>query len=227
MTDEQQQALFMHHLAAIAAAEGKKKAADATLRNAHKAAHADGYSKHAIGYARELQAEEADDMVERRKEELKIAQWLGHPIGTQGDLLDGMDRRPAEDKAFDEGKVGGMLAVDKASPYSKGSVQDQKWLEGWDAGQTVLKETMKRRMKPDSGTIVANKADSPPTTSNSETKPKVKAEKKPKDEPKSDFAKAVASTLEKGEKVIFGGDNVTPLKPGMTPSADESKDTKH
>ncbi|RVC05816.1 hypothetical protein EN883_03940 [Mesorhizobium sp. M7A.F.Ca.AU.002.06.1.1] len=65
-----------------------------------------------------------------------VARWAGLAIGTQGALFD-QDRRPVEDRAFDDGKRDGMSGKTLATSHASGTEAYNKYVEGWHAGQAI------------------------------------------------------------------------------------------
>jgi hypothetical protein len=141
MTEEQREALFFDAKGRYATALAKKKAEDAAFKNVCRTIKADGVALKDIKFALDLDADENGAMLERRRREAMIARWMGHPIGTQADLFgDGVDRTPAVDKAFAEGKRAGMEGASMKSPeaYHPSSEQFQAWCRGWHTGQEAI-----------------------------------------------------------------------------------------
>ncbi|TJW14377.1 MAG: hypothetical protein E5W82_10395 [Mesorhizobium sp.] len=73
-----------------------------------------------------------------------VARWAGLAIGTQGALFD-TDRRPVEDRAFDDGKRDGMAGKTLSSPHAAGTEAYNKYVQGWHAGQAVNASGIKQK----------------------------------------------------------------------------------
>jgi ribosome modulation factor len=67
------------------------------------------------------------------------------PEGEQGSLFP--DRRPLDDRAYDEGKTAGLLGKDPKPPYSEASPAGQRWLAGWHEGQKDAAANMQSAME--------------------------------------------------------------------------------
>lgn len=145
LTDDQQRALFVQNLTKIERLKEAMASASGELRAAYKTAKADGFAKKDIDYAIALRKDEDDKLIDSRRRETMIARWMNHPIGTQPDLFDGVDRTPSEDRAFEDGKLAGMEGKICQPPHDPSVPQHGRWLEGWHAGQAALiRDTIKR-----------------------------------------------------------------------------------
>ena len=138
LTEDQKQALFFQHKKQYEKALEAKKTADAALKNICKLIKAEGSRLEEI----KLAAMDADafEAYARDKAEslIRVARYVGSPIGTQFSLFNEPDRTPGEDKAFADGKRAGLAGEDASPPYAKHLPQSSKWLEGWHAGQEVV-----------------------------------------------------------------------------------------
>lgn len=134
---DRERALLVHHLEEINKLESKMATAKAKVAGAYKAAKADGILKKDIQFAQDLHKDDDNDMLNRRARERQIALWFQHPIGTQTELFD-VDRTPVIERAFEAGKTAGMAGKDCKSPHAENTEQGQKWIEGWQLGQTAI-----------------------------------------------------------------------------------------
>lgn len=155
LTEEQRQALFLQNLtkietlkAEIETLKAELASVNSKLRNAYKVAKSDGFKKKDFDYAAELRNNDDKEMIERRRREQQIAKWLAHPIGTQPDMFEEPDRRPIEDKAYEEGKIAGMEGKGCSPPYD--AVPGQKWVEGWHDGLTANRSLFQKKEEPQS-----------------------------------------------------------------------------
>jgi hypothetical protein len=73
--------------------------------------------------------------VERR---LKVARWLGHPLGNQLDLFEKASPTATIDRAYDDGKRVGMEGgkADVPDHFVEAELL-QAWTKGWHDGQAV------------------------------------------------------------------------------------------
>lgn len=147
--DKTNQALFLDHFAKITEQRKKADKANSDLRNLYKKAKADGFTKKEIDYAVDLMKDEDDKMVQERLRQQQIARWMGHKIGTQGELFEAADRTPILEKAKAEGfRAGSMGAGSSTCPYE--GQQGQEWLKGWHEAQDTLKQAfIDKNQRPD------------------------------------------------------------------------------
>lgn len=177
LTEDQQRAVFFNHLklfkhaeTAITEIEVELRAAKAELKNVKKLIQGEGTKLTDIDTA--LRLEDGGEKVLKGEIEsqIKVAKWLGLPMG-QSDLF-GEDRRPAVDKAFEEGKIAGMKGVSRKPPYDPSVPQHQRWLEGYAEGQAIL--TKKFKPKETTDTPQGSKPDpkkAPETAAEKDAKP--------------------------------------------------------
>lgn len=147
LTDEEKRALLIQHKNAYSVALADKKAADAEFKNICKKAKAEcgtdavAEIKDAIlmsepGGRQKIEAEIA------RKH--RVARWMGLPVGAEPLMFEMVDRRPAVDIAYDNGKAAGMAGETQKPPYDTSVPQYQRWLEGWHDGQEILGSAFKK-----------------------------------------------------------------------------------
>lgn len=146
-TDEQNRALFLHHLADtknksnITLLKAALNTANANLRNAYKAAKADGFLKADFDCAFEIQ--QADG--EKKKKaaiarNLQIARWLGCDLGAQLDMFTQDERVPAEDRAYEEGKTDSLTGKSAKPEYDPSTPQHASYMAGYhDATESRIK----------------------------------------------------------------------------------------
>lgn len=139
LTDDERRALTYHWKRDYTAALQAKKDADAALKNICKKAKAE-LGKGAVADIKALIALETPEGETEIKtdieRQLRVARWAGAPVGTQFQFFD--NSGPAEDQAFENGKVAGFNAKDCAPPYDPSVPQYKRWIEGWQAAQEVL-----------------------------------------------------------------------------------------
>lgn len=139
LTDEQKQGLHLNnHVPSYERALKAKKDADAAFKNVCKTIKSEGGSIDEVKLTISLRTPEGEALLKATLEQsIKIARWNGLAIGTQGDLF-GPDRRPIEERAFEEGKRAGLSGENCQPPHQPGTGAYDKWIEGWHAGQAVL-----------------------------------------------------------------------------------------
>ena len=138
LTDEQRQKLHLQHVGHYKRALEAKKAADAAMKNVCKAAKADlgDHAVAAIKTAIFLETPEGQATFKTRIEaELQAARWAGLPVGHQDDMF--ADRRPAEERAYDEGRADGMAGANQSTKWDASTKAGQEYLRGWGEGQAV------------------------------------------------------------------------------------------
>lgn len=143
LTDDQKQALFWQHKKLYEKALAAKKLADAELKNAAKLIKAEGSVLDEIKMAAMDPAAFEVHAKSKAESLIRVARYIGSPIGTQFALFDGPDRTSAEEKAFADGKRAGLAGEDASPPYAKHLPQAQNWMTGWHEGQAVLAKGFK------------------------------------------------------------------------------------
>lgn len=164
-TEEQNRALFLHHLThekqGIKVLIDAQKQATANLRNAYKKAKADGFLKADFDIALDIQKADGE---KRRKEliqrNLQIAAWLGCDLGAQLDLFARMVETgvPAEDRAYEEGKTASYAGQSANPPYDPSLAQHRRWLEGWHDATATRVESGISKLHPEVQKDEADKA---------------------------------------------------------------------
>lgn len=148
--NEEDRALFLNHLPKIADLKAKLNTANANLRNAYKTAKADGFLKEDFETAFQIQG--ADGEKARKAaiaRQLTIAKWLGCDLGAQLDLFVEDERVPAEDRAFEEGKVDAMSNKAAKPSYDPSTPQHARYMEGFHAATEALVKTGIAKLHPE------------------------------------------------------------------------------
>jgi ribosome modulation factor len=147
LTDDEKRALLLQHKSAYVIALADKKAADAEFKNICKKAKAE-CGKDAVAEIKDALALEEPGGKMALEAEIarkhRIARWMGLPVGAEPMMFEMVDRRPAVDIAYDQGKSGGMAGVTAQPPYDTSVPQYQRWLEGWHDGQEILASAFKK-----------------------------------------------------------------------------------
>jgi ribosome modulation factor len=140
VTDDQQQALwFNDHKPKLVALRAKLATATADLRNQYKRLKADlGITRKEAEFALALEKDEKGEELESHRRRMMLARWEGHPIGTQADMFDNVDRTPSVEKAYAAGKRAGLSGARCEPPHDPATEQAQNWIAGWHDGQAVL-----------------------------------------------------------------------------------------
>jgi ribosome modulation factor len=139
LSETEKQALLVRGIADLETMIEEKNEIVAEIRTQRKRLISYGFEAFEIDYALRLRKDEDGEAIARRRREEVIARFLNHPIGTQPELpLDGIDRTPAVDKAFIDGKIAGAEGKTANSPFALGTEQDQSWMKGWHEAQASL-----------------------------------------------------------------------------------------
>jgi hypothetical protein len=160
LTEDQRIALTFLHKKAYTTALAVKKQADADLKSVARLAKAelgeDGLAN--IKDMIALESEEGEKKLKAQIErQLRVAKWMNVPFGAQGALFDAVDRTPAVDKAYANGKRDGLAGEPQHNPHDPSTAQYKKYLEGWQDGQAVLAQGIRpptpieAAAKPDAG----------------------------------------------------------------------------
>lgn len=148
MTDEQRLRLLRGHMDKVTGLKTKIASLTGELRSTYKTAKGDGIPKWEIDFALDLEKDEDDKMLERRRRETELARLLNHPIGTQFDMFDS-DPRPLVERATEEGKQAGLKGKDCSPPHAPNTEAYEGWVSGWHQGQSVLAGKFQQGPKPD------------------------------------------------------------------------------
>lgn len=144
LTPDERTALRMHHVRKLLEIADRMKPIRDERKTARATAKADGFKLSEIDAAIRLAT--MDDMgifVDEIRELIEIAKAFNAlPPGEQGDLFP--DRRPAEEKAFDAGKVAGL---EGKNPEPPAGFDPSKWMDGWHDGQRVMRENLQSAME--------------------------------------------------------------------------------
>lgn len=138
LTDDQMQKLFQNHLRQYEKALEVKKAAAVAFLNVCKLAKSEGTKIEDIKTAILLKSEEGNAVLQARVEaELRVARWMGAPVGSQFEMFADTDRTPSDEKAEAEGKRDGLAGRDFSNAYKPGSRLYESYRSGYDEGQKV------------------------------------------------------------------------------------------
>lgn len=147
LTADERSALRMHHIQALLRVDEAMKPLRDERKKIRSTAKGDGFKVTELDAGVRLATmEDVSIFVQEIHELIEIAKAFNAlPPGEQGDMFP--DRRPANEKAFDEGKVAGMEGKNPEPPYGADSKKGQKWLEGWHDGQRVMREDLQAAME--------------------------------------------------------------------------------
>lgn len=162
LTPEQRSALRMHHVRQLLAIDEEMQPLRKRRKKARAEAKGDGFKLSEIDAAiRLMTMEDQSIFVDEIRELIDIAKSFNAlPPGEQGELFP--DRRPVDERCFDEGKIAGLAGKSAEPPYGADSEQGQAWLKGWHEGQRIMGEELqaamekKNAVQPDPGFDAAN-----------------------------------------------------------------------
>lgn len=147
LTDDEKRAVLIQHQNAYVLALAAKRTADADFKNICKKAKAEcgpnavADIKSALALAEPGGREAVEAEIARLH---RIARWMGLPVGAEPMMFEMVDRRPAVDVAYDNGKAAGMAGATAQPPHDPSVPQYQRWLEGWHDGQDILASAFKK-----------------------------------------------------------------------------------
>jgi hypothetical protein len=137
LTDEQKQVLWFQRKGKILSLRDSLASFTADIRNEFKGLKADlGIKKADFDFIVAAINEKDGEVTDSHRRRIAALKWEGHALGTQPDLFDGVDRTPLVDRAFSEGRVGGMEGVVCKPPYE--GAGEQEWIAGWHEGQAAI-----------------------------------------------------------------------------------------
>lgn len=78
---------------------------------------------------------------DRIEQQLRIARWMGVPIGTQTDLFPEIDRTPIGDRAYTDGKMHGLAGDPAKPPHDPSTEAYRRWMDGHAEGNSTLAQS--------------------------------------------------------------------------------------
>lgn len=151
VTDAERNALFVREIKNLEDLIKDKDAVVTKIRNLRKKIISYDYKAKDIDFALELNKRDQPEMIEEHRRRQMIAYVMGHPLGTQPDILDmaaHVDRTPAVDRAERDGFGAGARGEQCRPPYHDATEQAQRWIKGWHDGQAALLSGMKKLEAP-------------------------------------------------------------------------------
>lgn len=137
LTEDERRALHFRHCAEYERALEAKKKADAGIKNVGKRIKAESDS--VAKCKKTIQARSPEGEAELRAEieqTAEVLRWSGVQVGETAEMF--ADRRPADENAFEQGKIAGLKGETAKPPHDIGTPAHDKWLDGHAAGQTAL-----------------------------------------------------------------------------------------
>lgn len=140
----EEKALFMGkggHLEQVIAARAKLATANSNLRKLYKTAKADGFLKPDFDVAVSVGTPEGEAKIKSDITRiLRVARAMGSDLGEQLDMFAEPVRKPAADRAYDEGQNASLQGLTLTPPYDPSTEQYREFARGWHDDQ-------ERRMK--------------------------------------------------------------------------------
>lgn len=145
LTDDERRALTLHHKRLYEAADAIVEKAKAERSAVADQAKSD-LGKGALAEIKDLIAYSDTKKLKGNVERmLRLARWLGLPVGTQAVLFEAA----AEERAQEDGKTAGMSGLMCEPPRHLAAHAHQLWIEGWHEGQAVLASAFKKKREKD------------------------------------------------------------------------------
>lgn len=154
LTEDERRALHFRHCAEYERALTAKKAADAGIKNVGKRIKSEGDSVSKCKQT--IQARSPQGEAELRAEieqTAEVLRWSGVSVGATAEMF--ADRRPADETAFENGKIAGLKGETAKPPHDMGTPAHDKWLQGHADGQTILMASFEK-MPMDEPDVTAN-----------------------------------------------------------------------
>ncbi|MDQ0422356.1 hypothetical protein J2045_003404 [Peteryoungia aggregata LMG 23059] len=101
-----------------------------------------GWSKKDIEFAMSLEEKDVGQVIADFERKIRIAKLFGHRIGRQMSLING-DGATEADRAYEEGRLAGMLRKANLNPYAAGSEGYDAWQRGNNDGYAFINQDLK------------------------------------------------------------------------------------
>lgn len=147
MTSDERAALHFSHVRKFQAAKGDVDDARKELNRIKKLIQKEGGSVKQCEITILLQTEDGEKAFRARIEsELQVAEWNG--VGVQLGLFGEVDRTPAADRHFADGKRAGLKAERRTPPNQVPQIHHNDWLSGYDVGQEANQQAFIKQATP-------------------------------------------------------------------------------
>jgi hypothetical protein len=152
-TANEEREAFLVHRTAWNNLEAKRAVFKKLEKDTKDALKADGFSVKQMQIADDLTTERGEQKIEAEvSDRLKVARWIGHPMGAQLDLFEQPDRTPIVDRAFAAGKTASMENKPAKPPHSPDTEAYRAWMQGYHSHQREIVLGMKEPEKPEAET---------------------------------------------------------------------------
>ena len=145
VNDDAKRELFLHHREGWNAWRAKQKAIEKIGDDLKKSLKADGFLVKEFTIADELLTQRGEIKIKGEvTTRLRVARWLGHPMGNQLDLFAETSNAAAD--PFELGKQASMENQARKVPpqYAEFSDAYELWMKGYSEHQTTLAAKFKR-----------------------------------------------------------------------------------
>jgi hypothetical protein len=105
-----------------------------------------GWSKKDVEFAKSLEEKDVGQVIADFERKIRIAKLFGHRVGRQIDLLKS-DSATEADRAYDEGRLAGMMRKPNVNPYAMGSEKYDAWQRGNNDGHAFINEDLQSALK--------------------------------------------------------------------------------
>lgn len=159
LTFEQEQALFLQHRGPWNAAQAKIAAAEKNLSDVVATLKADGFTKKQFQIADELGKPKGEArVVGEVNDRIRVARFIGHPMGTQMDLFGGGQTVKVPppltlDACYGEGKRCSMENKPGRPPEHYAADQIQSFMAGFHEHQREIAGGIKAPLDPSGSTL--------------------------------------------------------------------------
>lgn len=138
-TDDQVRSDYVRLRSPWNGAMANLKAAEKRLADVVASVKAAGFTKKQFQIGDQLGTVKGEARVTGEvADRLKVARWLGHPMGAQLDMFNEPDRTPLKERAYDAGRMASMQNEPRKPPHSPDTEASRSWLDGYSSHQREL-----------------------------------------------------------------------------------------
>lgn len=135
LTPDEERKLFAHHRTAWNGYQAKLKQVEEVGKGVKEDLKNDGFTIKQMKIADQLATDDTKVKAEV-EDRLKVARWLGHPLGAQLDMF--ADRVPIADRAFEEGKQASIENRPAKPSYDPDTEAHRSYMAGYHEHQREL-----------------------------------------------------------------------------------------
>lgn len=154
LTENEKRELFASHRTAWNGWKAKLAVVKAQEREMKEALKNDGFTVKEMQIADLLIEVHGEAKVKSEIEErLRVARWIGHPLGAQLDMFAQPDRMPAVERAYEEGKTCSIEGRTARPDYDPSTPQYRSFMAGYHDHQRELIGGMRAPRSSDESTL--------------------------------------------------------------------------